>query len=76
MLVLLAGLCAFAGELRAQRIPSVGPGERVRITAPDLDRRVGAVVAVRADTLVFRARGAELPVSLPILEVSRLQVSR
>lgn len=54
----------------------MGPGERVRVTAPDLRRQVGTVVAVRADTLVFQARGAELPVSLPIPDVSRLQVAR
>jgi hypothetical protein len=75
-LLLLAALCASGGELRAQRIPSVSPGERVRVTAPDLRRQVGRVVAVRADTLVFQARGTELPVPLSIPDVSRLQVAR
>lgn len=76
MLVLLAVLCASGSELRAQQDVSVQPGERVRVTAPNLQRQVGTVVAVRADTLVFQARGAELPVPLPIPEVSRLQVSQ
>lgn len=76
LLVLLAALCASVGELRAQQDVSVQPGERVRVTAPNLQRQVGTVVAVRADTLVFRARNAELPVSLPVPDVSRLQVAR
>lgn len=75
MMVMLAALCAHGGELRAQQT-SVSPGERVRVTAPDFQRRVGTVVAVRADTLVFQARGAELPVPLSIPDVSRLQVAR
>jgi hypothetical protein len=76
LFLLLAALCAHGGELRAQWIPSVNPGERVRVTAPDLRRQVGTVVAVRADTLVFQARGAERPVPLSIPDVSRLQVAR
>ncbi len=76
-LVLAAALwVSAAGGLRAQRPASVQPGERVRVTAAELHRRIGRVVAVRADTLVFQARGADEPVSLPIPGVSRLEVAR
>jgi hypothetical protein len=74
--LLLAALCASAHGLRAQRLPSVQPGDRVRVTAPDLPKRVGTVVAVRADTLVFRARDADAPVPLHIPRLSLLQVPR
>jgi len=76
LLVLLAALCAAGSSLRAQQPASVQPGERVRVTAPELHRRIGRVVAVRADTLVFQARGADDAVSLPIPGVSRLEVAR
>ncbi|MEW5931385.1 MAG: hypothetical protein AB1941_28290, partial [Gemmatimonadota bacterium] len=51
-------------------------GDRVRVTAPGLPKRVGTLVAVRADTLVFRARDADAPVSLSVPGVSLLEVPR
>lgn len=75
-LLLAAALCAPRGELPAQQRTSVQPGDRVRVTAPELNRRIGTVVAVRADTLVFRARDADGPLSLSIPLVSRLEVAR
>lgn len=76
LLVLLAALWASGSGLRAQQPASVQPGERVRVTAPELNRRIGRVVAVRADTLVFQARGTDEPVPLPVPSVSRLEVVR
>ena len=76
LLLAAAALCSSPQVLRAQQTPPVQPGDRVRVTAPGLPKRVGTVVAVRADTLVFQATGADGPVSLSIPELSRLQVPR
>lgn len=74
--LLLAALCALGSELRAQQTPSVQPGERVRVTASGFDRRVGKVVDLRGDTLVFQPRDEPDPVPLAILGVGRLEVPR
>jgi protein involved in polysaccharide export with SLBB domain len=76
LLVLLAALLTSGSGLRAQQPASVRPGDRVRVTTPELHRRIGRVIAVRADTLVFQARGADGPVALPLPRVSRLEVAR
>lgn len=76
LLVLLATLCVFGGELRAQQTPSVQPGERVRVTAFGFDRRVGKLVGMRGDTLVFQPHDEPDPVPLAVLGVDRLEVPR
>jgi hypothetical protein len=75
-LFLLAALCASGGGLRAQQTPSVQPGERVRVTAPGLERAQGSIVAVRADSLLFQPRREPSPFALAIPEVRRLEVPR
>lgn len=74
--LLCIALLAAGSGVAAQQAPSVLPGERVRVTAPDLRREVGSVEDVRADTLVFRLRGAAAPMALHLPEVRRLEVSR
>jgi hypothetical protein len=76
LLVLLPALCALGGELRAQQTPSVQPGERVRVTAFGFDRRVGKLVGLRSDTLVFQPHDEPDPVPLAIVGVGRLEVPR
>lgn len=76
LLVALAALCASGGGLRAQQTSAVQPGERVRVTAPGLERAQGSIVAVRADSLLFQPRREQSPFALAIPEVRRLEVPR
>ena len=75
-----AALCLTLAFLSAGYAPAaaqsaVAPGARVRITAPYLDREIGTLIALTADTLLARGpRGDTLAV--PVAAISRLEVSR
>ena len=74
--LVLAALCAPRGEARAQEGASEYLGERVRVTAFGFDRKLGRLLEVRGDTLLFRPHGEPAPVPLAMLEVRRVEKSR
>jgi hypothetical protein len=74
LLLVLARPDALVGQAAA-RAASLYPGARVRITRIDEKPLVAIVVARVADTLVVRAPGQAQPLTLPLAEISRLDVS-
>lgn len=72
---LLATLLAVA--VAAQTAPSVGAGDRVRVSAPahGIDSRVASVVARTADTLIVQWEGGGDAAFLPMSSVRMLEVS-
>jgi hypothetical protein len=65
-------------DLFAQQEPQVAPGDRVRVTAPTIDRDplVGTLVSMGPDTCVLEVEGRAEPLALPLAPVTRLEVSR
>jgi hypothetical protein len=76
LLVLLAALCVPRSKARAQEGQSEYLGERVRVTAFGFDRKLGRLLEVRGDTLLFRPHDEPDPVPLSMLEVRRVEKSR
>jgi hypothetical protein len=60
----------------AQEQPPLEPGQRVRVTAPDLaiHNQAGRFEAVRGDSLVLA--GAVSTMTFPVASITRLEVSR
>ncbi|MFQ5640080.1 MAG: hypothetical protein ACE5IR_19040 [bacterium] len=76
-------------DVIGQEEERVKVGDRVRVTAPDvsklkLDREgnvilsavVGTVVTFEADTLVLKAEGQATPLTVPLVSLKKLEVSR
>jgi hypothetical protein len=81
-------LCCFAGAIAFGTAPAIsgdaiaqttvpGPGSRVRVTAPDYDLRqaTGRVLDLTADSITIDRDGWSPNVTLPVRNVSRLEVS-
>jgi hypothetical protein len=64
-------------DLVAQQEPPVAPGDRVRVTAPTIDRRplVGTLIALDVDTCALQVEGRADPLALPLASVIMLEVS-
>lgn len=65
-------------DLPAQQEPPVAPGDRVRVTARNIDPDplVGTLVALGADTCVLEVKSRAEPLALPLASVTKLEVSR
>lgn len=65
-------------SLLAQRALPVAPGDRVRVTAPTVakERLIGTVVKLGADTCWLEVEGRASPLTLPLAQVYKLEVSR
>ena len=74
----LVAILAFVplASATAQEPPPVKVGDRVRVTAPDLGRRVGTVQLLTTDSLVMRLEYSIWPVAIPLASATRLEVSR
>lgn len=64
--------------LLAQQEASIGPGHRVRASAPSISANwvVGTVLEVRTDTCFLAVEGHASPYSLPFTSIRRLEISR
>lgn len=77
--ILVAALVfAAQADLSAQQGPPVTAGDRVRVTAPTTnpDPILGTLVSMGADTCVLEVRGRAEPITLPLVSVTNLEVSR
>ncbi len=71
-------LPAMPVSLLAQQAPPVAPGDRVRVTAPEIQsqRFVGTVIETGADTCLLKVEGRPAPLPLALAAVTQLEVSR
>src|SRR5262245_12717248 len=77
MLVLVGLVCRPALTLTAQTPTSLAVGTRVRITQYDTSQaRVGTVVELSADTVTLRAEDRTDIWRVPLVSVSRLEMSQ
>lgn len=78
-ILFLAVLCFGLFEnLFAQEAPPIVPGARIRVSAPSFsrDRLIGTVASKSADTLVVKVENGAAPLSIPLVSITRLEVSR
>lgn len=66
------------GALSAQETPTVAPGTRVRVWAPQLpdEKQAGTLVDLRGDTLFLQPELQADTVGIPRAAVTRLEISR
>ena len=78
LVVLPLTLLAFPSACHKWVPPEVGPGVRLRISAPELSskRLVGAVESVVGDTLVLKLDKGDAISTVPFTAVERIDVSR
>jgi hypothetical protein len=75
-LLLVAALCLFAIELVAQQPLVLDSGARVRVSTSDRGKIIGRVDALTVDALVLRRDDDSTPLSLPVVSLTRVEVSR
>jgi hypothetical protein len=78
--IILLGLLFLSlpsASLRAQEIPQLKPGVRVRVTAPTVaaNRIVGTVMSVDADQVILKGKADRISI-VPLAAMTRLEVSR
>ena len=76
--MLTVSLLVPLAALSAQVQPSIGPGTRIRVTAPlvGVERMVGTYLVNDDSTLQVQAEAQVTPVTIPLVYVTRLEMSR
>src|SRR5262245_6566660 len=75
-LIVILIVCLLPMQLAGQTIPAIDAGARIRVWTPEMRKVTGRVEALTSDTLVFQADGQTTSISIPVLSLIRIEISR